>query len=57
MARSASRMTTDLASHSRTFLHIQQYISPEVADEVEVLIEELGLEFYGTVERVEGEEA
>ena len=42
--------------HSRTFLEIQNYISPEVAGEVEALIEELGLEFYGKVERVEVEE-
>lgn len=41
---------------SRTFLDIQQYISPEVAGEVEALIEELGLEFFGKVERVEVEE-
>ena len=42
--------------HSRTFLEIQKYISPEVADEVEALIDELGLEFFGKVEKVEVEE-
>ena len=36
--------------HCRAFLEIQKYISPEVAGEVEALIEELGLEFYGKVE-------
>lgn len=39
--------------HSRTFLEIQKYISPEVDDEVEALIDELGLEFFGKVEEVE----
>ena len=33
-----------------------RYISPEVAGEVEALIEDLGVEFYGKVERVEVEE-
>lgn len=42
--------------HSRTFLEIQKYISPEVADQVEALIDELGLEFFGKVEKVEVEE-
>ena len=42
--------------HSRTFLEIQKYISPEVADEVEALVDELGLEFFGKVEKVEVEE-
>ena len=42
--------------HSRTFLDIQKYISPEVADQVEALIDELGLEFFGKVEKVEVEE-
>ena len=42
--------------HSRTFLEIQKYISPEVADEVEALIDDLGLEFFGKVELVEVEE-
>ena len=42
--------------HSRTFLYVVRYISPEVAGEVEALIEELGLEFYGKVERIEVEE-
>ena len=39
--------------HCRAFLEIQKYISPEVAGEVEALIEELGLEVW-RVERVEG---
>ena len=43
--------------HSRTFLEIQKYISPEVADEVEALIDDLGLEFFGKVELVEVEES
>lgn len=42
--------------HSRTFLEIQKYISPEVADEVEALIDDLGLEFFGKVEMVDVEE-
>ena len=42
--------------HCRAFLEIQKYISPEVAGEVETLIEELGLEVW-RVERVEAEEA
>lgn len=42
--------------HSRTFLEIQEYISPEVADQVEALIDDLGLEFFGKVEKVEVEE-
>ena len=41
--------------HSRTFLEVQKYISPEVADEVEALIDALGLEFFGKVEKVEVE--
>ena len=42
---------------SRTFLRIAQYISPEAAPEVEALIEDLGLEWFGKVEKVEeGEE-
>lgn len=49
-------MGEDGRRHSRTFLEIQKYISPEVADEVEALIDELGLEFFGKVERVEVEE-
>lgn len=49
-------MGADRRRHSRTFLEIQKYISPEVADEVEALIEELGLEFFGKVEKVEVEE-
>lgn len=47
---------TDGRGHSRTFLEIQKYISPEVADEVEALIDELGPEFFGKVEKVEEEE-
>ena len=42
--------------HSRTFLEIQKYISPVVANEVEALIDELGLELFGNVENVEVEE-
>ena len=42
--------------HGRTFLDVVRCISPEVAGEVEALIEELGLEFFGKVERVEVEE-
>ena len=42
--------------HSRTFLEIQKYISPEVADEVEAFIDEPDLEFFGKVEKVEVEE-
>ena len=42
--------------HCRAFLEIQKYISPEMAGEVEALIEDLGVEFYGKVERVEVEE-
>lgn len=42
--------------HSRTFLEIQKYISPEVADQVEALIDDLGLEFFDKVEEVEVEE-
>lgn len=42
--------------HSRTFLEIQKYISPEVAAEVEALIDDMGLEFFGKVEQVEEEE-
>ena len=44
---------SDGQCHSRTFLDIQKYISPEVASEVEALIDELGLEFYGKVEFIE----
>jgi len=40
---------SDGQRHSRTFLDIQKYISPEIASEVEALIDELGLEFYGKV--------
>ena len=47
---------SDGQRHSRTFLDIQKYISPEVASEVEALIDELGLEFYGKVEKVEVED-
>ena len=47
---------SDGLRHSRTFLDIQRYISPEVAGEVEALIDELGLEFFGKVEKVEVEE-
>ena len=42
--------------HSRTFLEIQKYISPEVAAEVEALIDDLGLEFFAKVEMIEEEE-
>ena len=37
--------------HCRTFLEIQKFLSPEVAGEVEALIEELGLEVW-RVEKV-----
>lgn len=46
----------DSQHHSRTFLEIQEYISPEAADEVEALTDELGLEFFGKVEEIEVEE-
>lgn len=46
---------SDVQRHSRTFLEIRKYISPEVADQVEALIDELRLEFYGKVEKVEVE--
>ena len=39
--------------HARTFLRIAQYVSPESASEVEALIEDLGLEWFGKVEKVE----
>lgn len=42
--------------HCRAFLEIQKYISPEVAGEVEALIEELGLEVW-RVEMGDAEEA
>ena len=48
---------SDGQRHSRTLLDIQKYISPEVASEVEALIDELGLEFFGKVEKVEVEES
>lgn len=47
---------SDGRRHSRTFLDIQKYISPEIASEVEALIDDLGLEFFGKVEVVEVEE-
>lgn len=49
-------MGEDGRRHGRTFLEIQKYISPEVANQVEALIDELGLEFFGKVEVVEVEE-
>ena len=49
-------MGEDGRRHSRTFLEIQKYISPEVTDQVEALIDDLGLEFFGKVEEVEVEE-
>lgn len=42
--------------HSRTFLDVAKYFSPEAHAELEALIDDLGLEFYGKVERVEVEE-
>ena len=42
--------------HSRTFLEIQKYISPEVAGQFEALIDDLGQEFFGKVEVVKVEE-
>ena len=47
---------SDGQRHSRTFLEIQKYISPEVADQVEALIDDQGLEFFGKVEQVEVDE-
>lgn len=42
--------------HSRTFLEVQKYISPENWENVEAFIDELKLEFFGGVEKVEVEE-
>lgn len=37
----------DRASHSRSFLRAARFLDPELADDVEKLVEELGLEFWG----------
>ena len=39
--------------HSRTFLEVQKYLSPESQEQVEALIDDLGLEFFGGVEEIE----
>ena len=41
-----------LRCHSRSFLRAARFLDPELADDVEALIEELGLEFWGA-ERVD----
>ena len=42
---------SDRATHSRSFLKVARFLDPELADDVEGLLEELGLEYLG-VERV-----
>ena len=37
----------DRASHSRSFLRAARFLDPELADDVEKLVEEFGLEFWG----------
>ncbi len=53
-------MGKDGRRHGRPFLEIQKYISPEVGNQVEVIISDLGddmgLEFFGKVEEIEVEE-
>ena len=47
---------SDGRRHSRTFLEVQKYIAPENWENVEAFIDELGLEFFGGVEKVEVED-
>lgn len=46
---------TERVYHSRSFLRAARFLDPVLADDVEALIDELGLEFWGA-ERVEEEE-